>query len=154
MTDSTQYVTPEKYADFETEMQNLRGTKIPSIAKRIDDARQMGDLSENAEYHQAREDMAWTQSRVKELQYLLTNAQVIKTGKTSALIQIGSVITVNMNGKDRVYTIVGQQESDPAGGKISNASPLGEAFIGRKKGDKVIVKTPAGQNTYEIISVS
>jgi transcription elongation factor GreA len=153
--DTTQYISAEKLQALKDEFKQLRDVRVPEIAKRIDDARQMGDLSENAEYHAAREEMSWTQSRIKELEFILQNAQIIKSGGDagSKNITIGAVIVVEVNGKKREYTIVGGQEADPTLGKISNESPLGLAFLGKKKGDKVSVTVPAGVQTYEILEI-
>src|SRR3989338_10753640 len=107
--DHTQYLSQSKYGELQQEVQRLQHQVIPELAKRIDDARQMGDLSENAEYHAAREEMAWTQSRVKELEHILQNVQLITSGGDagSKTITIGAVIVVEINGKKREYTIVG-----------------------------------------------
>jgi len=156
MTDeNVQYVSAEKLQEFKDEFKRLRDIRVPEIAKRIDDARQMGDLSENAEYHAAREEMSWTQSRIKELEFILQNVQLITSGGDagSKTITIGAVIVVEINGKKREYTIVGAQEADPTIGKISNESPLGQAFLGKKKGEKVSVTVPAGVQNYEILEI-
>ncbi len=155
MTDTTQYISAEKLQSLKDEFKQLRDIRVPEIAKRIDDARQMGDLSENAEYHAAREEMSWTQSRIKELEFILQNAQIIRSGGDagSKNVTIGAVIEVALNGKKREYTIVGAQEADPTIGKISNESPLGLAFLGKKKGDKVSVHVPAGVQEYEILEI-
>ncbi|MFH1947265.1 MAG: transcription elongation factor GreA [Candidatus Magasanikbacteria bacterium] len=152
MQDQTQYMTQDKLEELKQELHNLKLTELPKIAKRIDDARQMGDLSENAEYHQAREDMAWMQSRVKEIGAILDNAEIITTGGGNT-VEIGSFIIVKVGGNKREYTIVGGQEADPSIGRISNESPLGSAFLGRKKGDTVIIKLPAGEQEYKIVEV-
>ncbi|MEK7623540.1 MAG: transcription elongation factor GreA, partial [Patescibacteria group bacterium] len=154
MSDQTQYLSQEKLESLQQELLDLKEQKIPTLAKRIDDARQMGDLSENAEYHAAREEMSWVQSRMKELEQILGNAQVITAPKSTGAVGLTSVVTVKINGTTREYTIVGAQEADPIKGKISNESPLGQAFLGKKKGDKVQVSVPAGVQVYEIISVS
>ncbi len=153
MDDSVLYVSSDKLRKLQEELKNLRDEKIPTIAKRIDDARQMGDLSENAEYHAAREEMAWVQSRVLELEYIIQNAQIISEDVHSGTINIGSTFTVEVNGKNKDFTIVGGQEADPFNGKISNESPLGMAFLGKKKGDVVEVKIPAGVQKYKIVKV-
>ena len=150
----TQYLSAEKLTELENELVLLKSTKIPALAQRIDEARQLGDLSENAEYHAAREDMAWAQTRVKELESIIDNASVIKSGSTSSAVQMGSTITVKINGKEKKYTVVGAQESDPLSGRISNDSPLGQAFMGKKKGDTVEVQAPAGKVLYEILDIS
>ncbi len=153
--DNTQYISAEKLQALKDEFKNLREVRVSELAKRIDDARQMGDLSENAEYHAAREEMSWVQSRIKELEFILQNAQLITSGGSigSKNITIGAVIVVLLNGKKREYTIVGAQEAEPAIGKISNESPLGQAFLGKKKGDKVSVTVPAGVQEYEILEI-
>lgn len=149
---SQHYVTEESLADLKKEVKTLRDITIPDIAKRIDEAKQQGDLSENAEYTQAREDMAWAQGRLQEVERLITNAVIIVKQKTGT-ISIGSTITVSFNGKEKHYTIVGAQEVNPAKGFISNESPLGGAFLGHKKGETVEVATPAGKTLYKIIDV-
>lgn len=149
-----QYISQKKKESLEEEFKKLKGKKIPEIAKRIDDARQMGDLSENAEYHAAREEMAWAQSRAKEIEFILTNAEIIKENNSSSTINLGSKITVQFNDNKKDFIIVGPQEASPPEGKISNESPLGEAFIGTKAGDSVEVKVPAGIQSYKILSVN
>ncbi len=151
---SLQYMTEEKIEKLKAELKNLKEEKIPGLAKRIDDARQMGDLSENAEYHAAREDMAWAQTRVKELQYLIDNAEIItEKNNKSGLVEVGSHIVVSVNGKKKEYTIVGAQEANPLEGRISNESPLGNAFLGAKKGQKIMVTLPAGPQEFKIEKV-
>lgn len=152
MSDSTQYLSADKQAELKAELKTLREVKIPTTAQRIDEARQMGDLSENAEYHAAREEMAWAQSRAKELDNILDNAQIITTSKRSG-VQIGSTIIVKVKDKERTYTIVGAQEAEPAAGRISNESPLGQAFLGKAEGESVEVEVPAGLQTYTIIAI-
>jgi len=154
MTDETQFITKEKQDELQEELRTLKEKTIPEIADRIDEARQMGDLSENAEYHAAREQMAWSQSRVKEVDFILQHAEIISKTKGSAdEVSLGTTITVSVNKKEREYTIVGAQEADPLAGKISNESPLGDAFMGKKKGDKVDVEVPAGVQTYTIVRI-
>ena len=149
-----QYMTQEKIDELKKELDELQRTKLPALAKRIDDARQMGDLSENAEYHMAREDMAWAQSRVLEIKAILDEAQVIQTDTDSNKVTIGSTITVKAEGKEKTFTIVGAQEADPISGKISNESPLGASFLGKRKGDKVKVSLPKGEVEYKIAEIS
>jgi len=111
-------------------------------------------LSENAEYHDARDQMAWTQSRVLELGRILNNSEIISTDHSGGgFVTLGSTVIVKVNGKEKEYTIVGAQEADPLVGKISNESPLGEGFMGHLKGDTVIVEVPAGTQEYKIIGV-
>lgn len=149
MDEPIHYISAESLEELKKELLTLKNVTIPEIAKRIDEAKQQGDLSENAEYHQAREDMAWAQGRVPELDHLINTAQIIVTQKSDN-VSVGCTLEVEVNGKQKEYTIVGPQEINPAKGLISNESPLGEAFIGHKVGDKVEVTTPAGKITYTI----
>jgi len=153
-TDRTQYLTQAKHEELRQEIKHLQQQVIPELAKRIDDARQMGDLSENAEYHAAREEMAWTHSRVKKLANILQNVALIsEEKKTSQVVEIGSSIVVSVNGKEKTYYIVGAQEADPSSGKISNESPLGEAFLGRRKGENIEIQVPVGKQIYTIVDI-
>lgn len=152
---------PKKYLSqascdkLQAEYEEVKNKKIPEIADRINEAKQQGDLSENAEYHQAKEDMAWAQGRLLELQHILENASIIgeDEGGEKGTVVVGCSVVVEINGKKKEYKIVGPQEADPFKGLISNESPLGEAFIGRKKGDKVEVGAPAGKQVYKILEV-
>ena len=149
-----QYVSQEKLTELQAEAEELQHIKIPALAQRIDDARQLGDLSENAEYHTAREEMAWVQSRIKELSYIIQNAQIISSEHSdSGVVGFGSKITVEVAGKQKNYTIVGAQEANPVAGCISNESPLGAAFLGTRKGDRVEIQVPSGVQVYIITSV-
>lgn len=149
-----QYLSQDKLDQLKKELDELKKTKIPALAKRIDDARQMGDLSENAEYHAAREDMAWAQGRMQEIEAIIGNATVISgDGRNDGVVQVGSTIVVKIDSIKKEYTIVGPQEADPLHGKISNESPLGEAFLGKRQGEKVEVKVPAGVQNYKILEV-
>jgi len=152
MLDDIQYMSQQKLDALTQELDNLQNNKIPTIAKRIDEAKQMGDLSENAEYHAARDEMSWAKSRVIEVQNLIDNAEIINEEKSS-FVQIGSTIVVKVNGKEKEYTIVGAQEADPVSGKISNESPLGSAFLGREKKEEIQVSLPAGVQVYKIIDI-
>lgn len=154
--DELQYLTRDKLNKLNEELRDMRETKIPLTAKRIDEARQMGDLSENAEYHAAREEMSWLRSREKKLAYIIDNSQIIEEDdqkRASNIISVGSTIVVKVNDKKKEYTIVGAQEADPVNGKISNESPLGQAFLGKEEGDNVEVRIPAGIQMYKIIDI-
>lgn len=150
--DISHYLSKESLEELKKEQADLRDVSIPEIAKRIDEAKQQGDLSENAEYHQAREDMAWTQGRVKELEQIINNARII-VKQVTGNVSVGNTIKVEVNGAIKQYTIVGPQEINPAQGLISNESPLGEAFIGHSVGDVIEVKTPSGPTKYKIVEV-
>jgi transcription elongation factor GreA len=152
---NTQYLSAESLAALQKEYDELKNTKIPDIAKRIDEAKQQGDLSENAEYHQAREDMSWAQGRLQELDQIINNAQVFSPQKSnSGVVALGSTIQVSVNKQTKTYTIVGPHEINPAKGFISNESPLGEAFLGHGEGDEVEVTVPSGKLKYKIVSIS
>lgn len=153
MDEPIHYLSAESLATLKKEYEELKNVTIPEIAKRIDEAKQQGDLSENAEYHQAREDMSWAQGRLREVEQIINTAQVIKHQKTD-VVGIGSSIVVLVKGAKKNYTIVGPQEINPAKGLISNESPLGETFIGHKAGDTVEVTTPAGKSVYKILEVT
>ncbi|MFA5127582.1 MAG: transcription elongation factor GreA [Patescibacteria group bacterium] len=154
MSDKAQYVSEESYALLKTELDNLKNKKIPEIANRIDEAKQQGDLSENAEYHQAKEDMAWAQGRMLELDQILSNAILINGDrKKNDEVLIGNTVIAKTGDKTKKYTIVGPQEADPFKGKISNESPLGQAFLGKSIDDVVEVATPAGTQKYTIIEI-
>ena len=149
-----QYVSAQGRADLQKEFQELKDNKIPEIADLIDEAKQQGDLSENAEYDMAKEQMAWAQGRLKELRYLLDHAETVESGQQeNGVVRIGSTVTIKNNSTTKSYTIVGQHEANPLEGKISNESPLGESFFGHKVGDEVVVNTPAGKQTYQILEV-
>lgn len=152
MDDTIHYVSAASLATLKKEYEDLRNIKIPDIAKRIDEAKQQGDLSENAEYHQAREDMAWAQGRLQELEQIINNSQIFEK-RTGGVVAVGSTIVVQLNKIKKQYTIVGPQEINPTKGLISNESPLGEAFLGHQVGDRVEVSTPAGKAAYEILEI-
>ncbi|MEK7102171.1 MAG: transcription elongation factor GreA, partial [Patescibacteria group bacterium] len=117
----------------------LKQEKIPAIAARIDDARQLGDLSENAEYHSAKDEMAWAQTRLLDIEATLRNAQIIEKTSQSDTVTVGSSILVEWNDHEKTFMIVGPTEADPKQGKISNESPLGHAFLGKSVGETVAV---------------
>ncbi len=154
MSEQTQYMSQEKIEELKSELQDLKNNKAPQLRKRIDEARQMGDLSENAEYHQAREELAWIQSRIGEINVILDNAEVIAAGGDgSGSVSIGSTVRVEVGNKEKEFLIVGAQEANPLEGKISNESPLGSAFLGKNEGERVEVKAPSGRQIYKILKV-
>jgi len=148
-----QYISPEGFQDQQKELENLK-IKRQEIAKRLEEAKALGDLSENQEYISAREAQAFNEGRIMEVEQLLKEAVIIEKTKRSSNVQIGSSVVVKYNGSEKKFTIVGSEEASPAIGKISNESPLGKAFLGRRAGEAVEVETPAGKVKYQIISVS
>jgi transcription elongation factor GreA len=152
MDENIHYLSAVSLEELKKESETLKNATIPEIAHRIDEAKQQGDLSENAEYHQAREDMAWAQGRALEIEKIIINSKVIVKQKSDTVV-VGSSIIVEVNGKTKQYNIVGPQEINPAKGFISNESPLGEAFLSHKVGDSVTVEVPSGKMTYKIIEI-
>ncbi len=153
MADKIHYLSQESLDALKKEREDVKYVQIPNVANKINEAKQQGDLSENAEYHQAKEEMAWAQGRLLELEEIINNAQIIEKEKAGGKINIGSTVKVKVSGAEKTYQIVGAQEADPLNGKISNESPLGNAFLGHKAGDKVEVQTPSGIQNYEIKEV-
>jgi transcription elongation factor GreA len=153
MTDEIHYLTADSLAVLRAEYDKLNNKTIPEIAKRIDEAKQQGDLSENAEYHQAREDMSWARAKISELDQILQNVKIIVKSEDSKVVSVGNTVVVKVNGKEREYTIVGPQEVDITRGYISNESPLGSALLGSRIKDRVDVVTPAGKQIYEIVRI-
>ena len=136
------------------ELEYLKKEKMPEIIERIDSARQLGDLSENAEYHEAKDDQGLTAARIRELESKIENATVVDKGEQKG-ITIGSKITVeDQDGNVKEYEIVDQTQADPLEGKISNESPIGSSFMNRSQGDVVEVELPAGTKEFTIKKVS
>ncbi len=145
-----QIISQEGYDKLKKELEHATAVKRKEIAGRIQTAKDLGDLSENAEYHDAKEAQAFNEGRVIEINNLLKNVTVVANGGSKNEVAMGSVVTAEYNGQEKVFTIVSFNEADPLEGKISNESPLGVAFLGKKKGDKVTVTTPKGEVRYKI----
>lgn len=144
-------ITNDGRKELEDELEELKGRR-GAIADKIAEARDYGDLSENAEYDAAREEQGLVESRIAEIEDILLNAELIKTSKSSH-VSLGSKVELKMGKKTVVYNVVGPVEADPLEGKISNESPIGAALMGKKVGDKVTISTPKGEITYEIVSI-
>ena len=147
------YLSQEGIETVKKELQELKTKKRQEIAKRLQEAKDLGDLSENAEYFEAKEAQSFNESRIIELEKLLKNAVVIETPSEEIIIRVGSTIEVKSNNGPETFNIVGSAEAKPQEGKISNESPLGRAFLGRKIGDEIEVKTPGGITKYKIIKI-
>lgn len=148
------YLTKEKYDELSKELSELKTARRQEVARALEYARSLGDLSENAEYHQAREEQAMVEDRIASLEATLKNAEIVKERSHGDHVGLGSVIVVAKNGEsNQKFTIVGAEESDMAAGKISNTSPLGLALMGKKKGDEAKVKTPKGNSIFKIVSI-
>lgn len=151
MTDKEIYVTPEGLEKIKGDLEYLKTTKRKEIAGRIASAKELGDLSENAEYSEAKEEQSLVESKVLELEETLRRVKLIQKPKGSTTVVIGSHIVVEDEaGQKREFDIVGSNEANPVDGKISNESPLGKAFLGHKLNDVVTVVVPKGTTTYTI----
>ena len=144
-------ITDAGRKELEQELEELKSRR-GEIAEKIAEARDYGDLSENAEYDSAREEQGLVETRIAEIEDILMNAEVIKARKSDK-VQIGSTVELK-NGKTVTYTIVGPVEADPINGKISDESPLGIALMGKEVGDKVTITTPKGDTTYTVASIA
>ena len=145
-----EYISQEGLEKLKEELQQLKIAERQAIAERLEKAAALGDLSENAEYQEAKEAQSLNESRIGELEEMLKNIVVIKKPVGTDVVQIGSVVVVERSGKDETYLIVGSEEADPLSGKVSNESPLGKAFLGKKRGESFEVKTPGGSMTYKV----
>jgi transcription elongation factor GreA len=123
------------------------------IADRIKQARSLGDLSENAEYQTAREEQDRLESRISELEHVVSNMQIIKKAKTNGQVRLGSSVTLKGGGRTKEFQIVGTMEVDPLNGKVSDESPIGKALIGKKEGERAEIKMAAETRAYTIVSV-
>jgi transcription elongation factor GreA len=151
MTD--QIISQDGFEKLKKELEISIKTRRPEIAQRIEKAKDLGDLSENAEYAEAKEEQAFNEGRIAELSSLIKNVVVVASNGGGNEVGMGSKVLVKSNGKERQFVIVSFNEADPSAGKISNESPLGLAFLNKKKGDKVTVNTPRGEVEYEIIKI-
>jgi transcription elongation factor GreA len=149
------YLTPEGAAKLKAELEELKGPKRDEMAKRLRSAIQMGDLSENADYHKAKEDQSFMEGRIQELEYLLNTATIIDvSGLPTDTIQVGSRVTVQENNDPaETYFLVGAKEADPRNGKISNESPIGRVLLGCHVGDVVTASTPGGELKLKILKI-
>lgn len=152
--DEIKYITEEKRQALVDELDYLKTTKRQEILEALDAARALGDLSENAEYHQSREDQGKTEDRINQIEHMLKSAVVVKK-HSSSQVEIGTTVKIKKDGlKDEVvYSIVGAEEADMAKNKISNKSPLGQALFGKKKNDLISISTPKGLVKYTIIDI-
>ncbi len=147
------YLSREGIESLEKELQELKTKKRQEIAKRLQEAKDLGDLSENAEYFEAKEAQSFNENRIAELQELLKNAVTIEASSKDDIVGIGSTVEVKSDNNTEIFRIVGSAEANPQEGKISNESPLGRAFLGRKIGEEVEINTPGGINKYKIIKI-
>jgi len=149
-----EYLTKEKYKILSEELEYLKKIKRKEVAEELEYAKSLGDLSENAEYHEARDTQGVVEDRIQKLEAILKRAVVVSSHGTETVV-VGSEITVIKNGdkNEKVYTIVGGEESDLSSGKISVRSPFGEAVVGKKKGQTFSYEAPSGPISYKIINI-
>lgn len=152
MNPHAEYLTQEKYDDLKKELESLKTDKRKEIAENLEYAKSLGDLSENQEYHEARDAQAVLEDRINHLESILKSATIVSTTSSEQVV-VGSTITVERDGASRTYTIVGSEEADATTGKISMKSPLGAAALGRAKGDSFSYETPNGIVSMKIIDI-
>lgn len=154
--DDKEYLSPEGFKELQERLNDLKTNKRIEIAHRLEYAKSLGDLSENAEYAEAKDQQMQNESEIMKLEDLLARATVI-SHVTSSEVRVGSTVSCmkKNNGKtEERFMIVGREEADPLKGRISNESPLGRAFLGHKKNDKILVSTPKGEVEYHIIDIA
>jgi transcription elongation factor GreA len=153
--DQKSYLSPDKLQELKGELEMLKTAKRQEISSRLEEAKKLGDLAENSEYIEAKEAQEQNERAIMELENTVKNAVIIEKVSATDKVQIGSTITVKSAffQKPEHFTIVGSEEADPASGKISNSSPMGRAFLGRKAGETVDVQTPKGVVKYTIAKI-
>ncbi|MGB7341522.1 MAG: transcription elongation factor GreA [Phototrophicaceae bacterium] len=155
MAEDVTYLTPEGKEEMEQKLQRLQEVDRPALAQKLKEAVAMGDLKENADYHDTREKMSLMDGEIMRLEQILRTAEIIQNTGATDEVRLGSKVTIREEGfdEDEVYTIVGAAEANPRDGKISSKSPIGAALLHRRKGDNIKVKTPDGKVTFTVISI-
>lgn len=148
----SEYLSAEGLEKVKKELHELKTTKRQEIAERLEHAKSLGDLSENAEYQETKEEQSLVEQKIVELEDIIRDAVLIKGHRTD-MVAIGSTVRVSSDKGEDTYTIVGSEEASPSEGKISNESPMGKAFLGKKVGESVEVKVPAGVTVYKIVEI-
>lgn len=150
-----EYLTQEKFNELKNELDYLKTTRRKEIAESLEYARSLGDLSENAEYQEARDLQASTEERIRKIESVLQSAKIVSDSKKSNVVGLGSTVIIQKDGeKDKhKYSIVGTEEANMAEQKISYVSPLGEAMMGKKKGEMFTFTTPNGTMSYKVLSI-
>jgi transcription elongation factor GreA len=147
------YLTKNRLEELKQELEDLKTKKRIEVAEKIKRAKEFGDLSENAEYSEAKDEQMKVEMRTVELEDVIKKAVIIKKSGSTKSVQVGSTVTVKKNGQILKYTIVGSSETKPEEGKISNESPLGRAFIGAQVGDIKEIITPQGKISYRVMKI-
>ncbi|SER72346.1 transcription elongation factor GreA [Salipaludibacillus aurantiacus] len=156
MTEEKHYMTMEGKEKLEKELEYLKTERRKEVVERIKVARSFGDLSENSEYDSAKEEQAFVEGRIQQIEGMIRNAEIIEEDSDSSVVSLGKKVTFKElpDGDEEEYTIVGRAEADPIEGKISNDSPMAQSLIGKGIGEQVVVSTPGGDMTVEITEVS
>jgi transcription elongation factor GreA len=150
----TTYISKDGLDKLRAELDEILSVRRPEIAQRIHDAKEHGDLSENAEYEDAKNEQAFVEGRIQTLQAMIKNASLIDEHTSTDHVQIGSTVQVQGDDGAETFFIVGSAEAKPALGRISNESPVGRALLGKRRGEKVVVRVPAGDFSYTIVDIS
>ena len=154
MNNKPSYLSKEGLERLRAELEEMVNVRRVEVAQRIHDAKEHGDLTENAEYEDAKNEQAFVEGRIQALETLIKNATLIDEHHSNDHVQIGSTVKVSGPDGSQSFTIVGSTEAKPTEGRISNESPVGRALLGKKKGEKVVVKVPAGDFTYKVVSIT
>ena len=145
--------TKEGMEKLRTELSELKGVRRPEISERIAKAKELGDLSENAEYHDAKDTMAFLEGRIMELEDYIAHA-VVSVPASTEVVTVGCRVSCEVDGKKKQYWIVGSNESEPVKNRISNESPLGRAFLGRRAGDEFEMVLPSGTKKFKVLEIA
>jgi transcription elongation factor GreA len=149
------FLTSKGLEDLKNEYKELNEKRRPEVVERLSAAREMGDLSENAEYTAAREELSFIDGRIEELEGLLKKVELISDGHhATQSVDLGSEVKVKIANREEIFTVVGEWEADPAEKKISHESPLGKALLGKAVGAEIEVEAPAGKMVYKVVSIS
>lgn len=146
-------ITKQGFENLKKELDELVNTKRPKLVERLSNARAQGDLSENSDYQNAKEELDFLDGKISELENVINNAEVVGGKKNNGEVAVGTKVTLKVQNEKHVYYIVGEWEADPTSKKISHNSPLGQALVGKKKGEIAEVEAPAGKVIYEILSI-
>jgi transcription elongation factor GreA len=151
----SEYLTQEKYNELKAELDSLVHVRRKEVAEQLEYAKSLGDLSENAEYHEARDNQANIEDRINKIESILKTAMIMPSSHGTNAVTIGSVVEISKDktGEKRTLTLVGSEESDMSAGKISIKSPIGVALLGKKKKDTFTVNTPGGQVAYTVLDI-
>lgn len=147
-------LTQERFEQMKAELAEMKTTRREELSARLRFAISQGDLSENADYHKAKEDQAFLEGKIKEYEEILAGAKIIQKGNSKGVVDVGSTVTIQEGSyPEETYFVVGANEADPGNGRISNESPIGSALLGHRAGDKVIAQTPGGKMEFKILKV-